>query len=317
MCICICLDLLRYKWNKCFFYFVFLLWIFLLSVHITLLVQYFQFKNPTHKDDNCNFDFSSYVILYQIFTITCSLGFAFTIMWFSMFVCNYRNNIYYHPYENYLYENSYNVNKQIKIESWSLSVLSIISLSLNIEVSKHSNCQNKDLIFLTNISKLYIPFFWNFVELIFKLLLILLFYIFENNERILRTLGLPRMNEENNVQMNENNLHEIELERNVNQNEIIIDIEQIFIESNECCICYEKDFQITSCGHPICEDCDKNLRIVANNHNQRNKQCPICRESYNYLININSYREHKRDEAKKVVNNIMENIINKATYKIK
>ena len=39
-------------------------------------------------------------------------------------------------------------------------------------------------------------------------------------------------------------------------------------------------------GEPETKGLDTNEIHIDDNHNQRNKQCPICRESYNYLINI-------------------------------
>ena len=76
---------------------------------------------------------------------------------------------------------------------------------------------------------------------------------------------------------------------------------------------------MTSCGHPLCNNCDNNMQKIIEKETINNitytksyKYCPICRNKYSRLIKFNNFMDEKNnnnDEKNKIVKEILDDII--------
>ena len=98
-------------------------------------------------------------------------------------------------------------------------------------------------------------------------------------------------------QLNEVVIHLIE-ELQVPQN--------VYMEHKECCVCYVDNFELTSCGHPICNNCDNNMqKIIELNQNI----FPIIGYDHPNSIQVNFSNNKFKFDLKKMLANHSSQII--------
>jgi len=144
-----------------------------------------------------------------------------------------------------------------------------------------------------------------------------------NNYYRVRNNETNQNNNRNNIVINELIINH---SREVPQlNEVVIHLieelqvpQNVYMEHKECCVCYVDNFELTSCGHPICNNCDNNMvkiteKEIINNcsYIKTYKLCPICRNKYSRLIKFNNFMDpiNNNDDKNEIVKEIINDII--------
>lgn len=318
-------------WNfKIKFLFLFY-FISIFSYQNFLLYYLFNIDYPNHS---CDIDIQSYSVAYKVFLILHQIGIGCTII--KLFVVPSEHIYVSHFFrENFVIQNDADIvdmHSDIKATEYFLTICSYISFIHGLEVlSKYQlpSCKIETFSYLFIFS--YIPFFLKTFTYLIGLFLYLILLIIQcfyyisdeychncyisffpnHNRNRNRNRNLQNNNPTN--QMNLSNITSFVIQ--INQTSSIEEPtypKQLYVENNECIICYEEsNCNIIPCGHLICNDCDKKLKI----ENNQKKRCPICRYEYSKLILYNNFVKKSLENnsenyyiATSIIDDILKNI---------